>query len=387
VAIDFLRYVGSLPELNLGAELKVEIKKVYGHHSYLQIILTSCIFLSVLSCLSFPQPDESVEYSRLVEFIRLEDKNEPLYAFNDFEEKFDRECHEASLDYLNRNPGLVEKIKSDLNSDTLKWKMLSLKRRLVYVPEDRKKYAELYRDYCRAVIDFILAETKLDNPYLDILNLERDVPEIPNSADGVTVFLVHNLAKEYIGTYSFFNETRKKKVNLALSGKVFTGEIGSFSSMLHLKKDGQLEFVHNRFTIWQNSANSTYNTLILPIEETLHITLRPYTEAAIEAQVDQAGAKTSQAIRDIVAQWIAVEEAVAGGLTHYYFPRVTGKFFQNFELSEINRALEQKMQLQKYKYLKKGIRIVDRLGSERVLKIYRNDPKKFRELLLADDQV
>ena len=328
-----------------------------------------------------------MEYSRLVEFIRLEDKNEPLYAFNDFEEKFDRECHEASLDYLNQNPGLVEKIKSDLHSDKLKWKMLSLKRRLLFVPESRKEYAELYRDYCQAVIDFILSETKLNNPYLGILTLERDVPELPNSNDGVTVFLVHNLAKEYIGTYSFFNETRKKKVDLSLSGTVFTGEIGSFSSMLHLKKDGRLEFVHNRFTIWQNSANSTYNTLILPIEETLHITLRPYTEAAIEAQVDAVGAKTSRAVRDIAAQWMAVEEAVAGGLAHYYFPRVADKFFQNFQLSEMDRSLEQKMRLQKYKYLKKGIRIVDKLGSEAVLEIYRSDPENFRELLVAGDKV
>ncbi len=365
----------------------MEIKKGCGHNSYLRIILTSCIALSVLSCISLPPQDDSVEFSRLVEFIRLEDKNEPLYAFNDFEEKFDRECHEASLDYLNQNSNIVEKIKSDLNSDKLKWKMLSLKRRLVFVPESRKEYAELYRDYCQAVIDFILTETKLNNPYLGILTLDRDVPEIPNIDNGVTVFLVHNLAKEYIGTYSFFNETQKKKVKLSLSGKVFTGEIGSFSSTLHMKNDGRLEFVHNRFTIWQNSANSTFNTLILPIEETLHITLRPYTEAAIEAQVEAVGAKTSQAIRDIAAQWITVEEAVAGGLTHYYFPRVAEKFFQDYELSEMNRSLDQKVRLQKYKYLKKGIRIVDELGSEAVLKIYRSDPKKFRELLVANDRV
>jgi len=367
--------------------LKLEIRKFYRHHSFLQIILIPYIILSVFSCLSGPQRYDYAEYSRLTEFIRLEDKEEPLYVFNDFEEKFDRECHEATLDYLNQNPELLKKIKSDLDSDKLKWKMVSLKKRFVFVPESRQEYADLYRDYCRAVIDFILTETKLNNPYIDIRNLDRDVPEIPANSSGVTVFLVHNLAKEYIGTYSFFNETQKKKVNLSLSGKVFTGEIGSFSSLLHIKTDGRLEFVHNPFTIWQNSATSAFNTLILPIEETLHITLRPYTEAAIEAQVNQAGAKTSQAVRDIAAQWIAVEEAVAGGLTHYYFPRVADKFLQNFELSEMNRSLEQKLRLQKYRYLEKGIRIVDKLGSEKVLKIYRNDPKRFKELLVANGKV
>jgi len=317
--------------------------------------------------------------------MRLEDKSRPLYAFNDFEEKFDRECHEASLDYLNQNPGIIEKIKSDLDSDTLKWKMVSLKRRLLFVPENRREYADLYRNYCRAVVDFILSETKLSNPYRGILTLDHDIPEIPDVRNGVTVFLVHNLAKEYIGTYSFFTENQQKKVDLSLSGTVFTGEIGSYSSMLHLKSNGRLEFVHNRFTIWQNSAHSAFNSLILPIEETLHISLRPYTEAAIAAQADRVGAKTLPAARKIVANWIAVEEAVAGGLAHHYFPRVADKFLQNFELSEMRRSLNQKMRLQKYKYLKKGIRIIDKLGSEMVLRIYRNNPKRIRELLVAND--
>ena len=323
----------------------------------------------------------------MLDLMRLEDKNGPLYAFNDFEEKFDRECHEASLDYLNQNPGIIEKIKSDLDSDKLKWEMVSLKRRFLFVPEKRRQYAELYRNYCRAVIDFILAETRLKNPYLDILTLKDDIPEVPDTGNGVTVFLVHNLAKEYVGTYSFFAENRKKKIELALSGTVFTGEIGSFSSRLHIKENGRLAFVRNRFTIWQNSANLAFNTLVLPIEETLHIILRPYTEAAIKAQLDRNGARSLQEARKIVAHWIAVEEAVAGGLAHYYFPRVADKFLQNFELSEMNRSLSQKGHLQKYKFLKKGIHLIDKLGSETVLQIYRNNPKRFRELLVTNDNV
>ena len=365
----------------------MEIRKPFGHHLALGAILIFSAVLITSSCQSFSRPDNSDEYSRLLELIRLEDKNEPLYAFNEFEEKFDIECHEASLDYLNQNPDIIEKIKSDLDSNKLKWKMVSLKRRLLFVPEKRRQYAELYRNYCRAVIDFILTETKLNNPYLDIRILERDNPEISDVGNGVTVFLVHNLAKEYIGTYSFFTENRKKKVNLSLSGTVFTGEIGSFSSMLYIKKNGRPEFVHNRFTIWQNSANLAFNALILPIEETLHIILRPYTEAAIETQLDRTGENTLQAVRKIVANWMAVEEAIAGGLAHYYFPRVADKFFQNFERAEMNRSLSQKGHLQKYRFLKKGIRIIDKLGTEAVLRIYRSNPGRFRELLVSTDSV
>jgi len=368
-------------------EQKLEFRKAFDHTSFLQTLLISCTILGVSACLSFPQQGNSKEYSRLLELMQLEDKSGPLYAFNDFEEKFDRECHDASLDYLNQNPGIIEKIKSDLESDTLKWKMVSLKRRLLFVPENRRQYADLYRNYCRAVIDFILSETQLSNPYRGIMTLGHEFPEIPDDSNGVTVFLVHNLAKEYIETYSFFTENQKKKVDLSLSGTIFTGEIGSYSSMLQLKKNGRLEFVRNRFSIWQNSAHSAFNSLILPIEETLHISLRPYTEAAISAQADRAGAKTLQAARKIAAIWIAVEEAAAGGLAHYYFPQVADKFLQNFKLSEMRRSLNQKVRLHKYRYLKKGIRIIEKRGSEKVLQIYRNNPKGFRELLVTNDMV
>ena len=365
----------------------MEFRKPFGHHLLLRIIFLFCIILSASACKSFPEQDDSEDYSRLLELMRLEDKNGPLYAFNDFEEKFDRECHEASLDYLNQNPAIIEKIKSDLDSDLLKWEMVSLKRRYLFVPEKRRQYAELYRNYCRTVINFILSETRLNNPYLDILTLEEGIPEISDAGDGVTVFLVHNLAKEYIGTYSFFAENQKKKVDLSLSGKDFTGEIGSFSSTLRIKTNGRIGFVRNRFTIWQNSATLAFNSLALPIEETLHIILRPYTETAIEAKLDQIGARSLKTARKIVAHWIAVEEAVAGGLAHYDFPRVADKYFQNFELSEMNRALRQKGHLQKYKFLEKAIRIIEELGSEAVLQIYRDNPKRFRELLVANDNL
>ena len=44
--------------------------------------------------------------------------------------------------------------------------------------------------------------------------------------------------------------------------------------------------MRNNYTIWQNSAQLTYNALIVPIEETLHIALRPYTEKAIRNEIE-----------------------------------------------------------------------------------------------------
>ena len=320
-----------------------------------------------------------------MEFIRLENKHEPLYAFNAYEEKFDLECHEASLDYLEHNPALIQQIKSDLASPSLKWEMVKNLKRIAYVPEIRNEYADLYLNYCRAIIDFIITETKLENPYIRIRNPVRSFPDIPEIDSRVTVFLVHNLAKQYVATYSFTTDSDKNKVNISLSGTVYTGEIGSYSSTLEVQENGKLLFAHNNFTIWQNSANSPVNTLILPLEETLHIALRAYTESAIEDQWNNTASKTIREARRIAGHWIAVEEAVAGGLAHHYFPQVVDKFIKNIDPAEIHRALDQRAGRKKYRYLKKGIRIIESEGPETVLNMYRNAPNSFRNLIVDAD--
>ena len=218
-------------------------------------------------------PETASNYSRLVNFIRLEDKVQPVYAFNDFEESIDETSINDTKQYFSEHKDLIKKIKKDLGGGSLRWKLDNFKQRLVFVPETRDEYAALYKNYCIDVIDFILNETRLDNPYTQIKNLQHEDPDIPEN-QGITVFLVHNLAREYRGTYSFFNENPKKEIKISLRGTRFIGEIGSYSSMLEIKRDGTIEFVRNNYTIWQNSAQLPYNALIVPIEETFHIALR-----------------------------------------------------------------------------------------------------------------
>lgn len=327
----------------------------------------------------------ATDYSDLLEFIRDENKEQPLYAFNDYEEKYDVECHEASLDFLQQHPDLIQQIRSDLNSTRLKWKIVKSRKRMAYVPEVRSEYADLYLKYCYDIIDFLIGETKLENPYLQIRHPARNFPDIPDNANGVTVFLVHNLAKQYEATYQFSSQSDKGKINVSLSGTVYTGEVGSYSSYLEIQDTGELKFVRNSYTIWQNSTKSPVNTLILPLEETLHIALRSYTEGAIDDQWNQATEKTLREARRIAAHWIAVEEAIAGGLAYHYFPQVAGKYIKSFEAAEIEQALRRRAEMEKYRYLKKGIRIIQDMGPAAVLDMYRNDPLRFREMLIAAD--
>jgi hypothetical protein len=342
--------------------------------------------LVLASCGWYHPARPTADYSRLVELIRLEDKYQPLVAFSDFEEKFDTECHHASMGYFNENPQMIEKIKADLGGPKLKWKLDSLEKRLVFVPEDREDYAALYRNYCRDAIDFVLNETKRDNPYADLITLQSEKPPIPQQA-GIVVYLVHNLAKEYVETYSFFTETQKKEVKVSLNGTVFVGEIGSYTSTVEIKDDGKVAFAHNTYTIWQDSAEFPVNALIVPIEETLHILLRPSTERAIKDQITRAQVKTVSEVKQIVARWIEVEEAVVGGLVYDFFPRIAAIHLKNFELSDMVAAVESRSHSERYQHLKCGIQLVEELGSASAMNLYMQNPYDFKALLLSNQAV
>ena len=326
-------------------------------------------------------PETGSNYARLVKFIRLEDRVKPVYVFNDFEETIDKTSIKDTKQYFSKRKDLIGKIKKDLGGGSLRWKLDNFKQRLVFVPETRDEYAALYKKYCIDVIDLILNETMLDNPYTQIKTLQHEDPDISENP-GITVFLVHNLAKEYYGTYSFFNENREKEVKISLRGTHFIGEIGSYSSMLEIKKDGTIEFVRNTYTIWQNSAQLPYNALIVPIEETLHIALRPHTEKAIRNELKNSAAPDTNDVEQIVEQWVAVEEALVGGLVNVFFPKIVSMYFDHFPSVEIERGLESKLRIKKYRHLLEGIRIVENKGHQAVVEIYTRNPNKIKDMLI-----
>ena len=326
-------------------------------------------------------PETASNYSSLIKFIRLEDKVKPVYAFNDFEETIDKVSIKDTKQYFSERKDLIGKIKTDLGGGSLRWKLDNFKQRLVFVPETRDEYAALYKNYCIDVIDFILNETRLDNPYTQIKTLQHEDPDIAEHP-GITVFLVHNLAREYCGTYSFFNENPKKKVKISLRGIHFIGEIGSYSSMLEIKQDGTIEFVRNNYTIWQNSARLPYNTLIVPIEETLHIGLRPHTERAIRNELKSSAAVKTHDVEQIVEHWVAVEEALVGGLVNVFFPKIVSRYFDDFQPVEIERGLGSKLRIKKYRYLLEGIRVVENTGCRAAVDMYTRNPYKIQDMLL-----
>jgi hypothetical protein len=324
-------------------------------------------------------PDSQRDYSRLVELIKTDDLSAPLYAFNDFEEDFDEDTHRASIKFLNGHTALIKKIQKDLRVKGLKWRLDKLVYRMVFVPEKRKEYATLFETYCSDVIEYTLAETKLSNPYQTLQTLVEGRPEVAD--EGVTVFLVHNLAKEYVARYTFINRERKKVV-IELKGTVFSGKVGSYTTNIFMDENGEFRFIRDDYTIWQNSAKNPYTVLMVPVEETLHIALRTHTERAIK---DQLELKPVQGLRDverIADDWIAVEEAIVGGLVHAMLPQFLEERIHNLPNSLIDEDIESKMEFDQYRYLRKGIEVVESMGCKKVVKLYKEDPMEFKELLI-----
>jgi len=363
----------------IGSRLKIFDSNIIFVLAIMTVALHSSPILSAGTDVNLP--GTTSKYARLVKFIRLEDKVKPVYVFNDFEETIDKASINDTKQYFSKRKDLIGKIKKDLGDGFLRWKLENFKQRLVFVPETRDEYAALYKKYCIDVIDLILNETMLDNPYTQIKTLRHEDPDIPENS-GITVFLVHNLAKEYYGTYSFFNENKKKEIKISLRGTHFIGEIGSYSSLLEIKKDGTIEFVRNTYTIWQNSAQLPYNALIVPIEETLHIALRPHTEEAIRNELKNSAAPETDDVEQIVEQWVAVEEALVGGLVNVFFPKIVSRYFDHFPLVEIERGLESKLGIKKYRHLMEGIRMVENTGYQAAVALYRRNPNKIKEMLI-----
>jgi hypothetical protein len=321
------------------------------------------------------------DFARLLELIQLDDQQQPLYVFNDFAEDFDEASHQATRQYFKEHPGLLQRIKDKLNGGKLRWKLRKMKHRLLFVPEKRTEYAALYKDYCLTVIHSILEKTGLDNPYDSIRTLKRSKPVSHEKNEGVTAYIVHNLAKEYIGTYIFSNQT-DKKVKIELKGKLYSGDVGAYTSTLIINENGTIGFLKDKYTIWQNSAVNPYTALMVPAEETLHISLRAYTESAIKKAVEQSHQRSLKSLEAIVEDWMAVEEAIVGGIVHRLLPPIMEERIKDLSSSYIEMDIVAKSQFEKYRHLGKGITIVEEVGHREAIRLYAKDPAAFRDLLL-----
>jgi hypothetical protein len=342
-------------------------------------MLFTVLIIICISDITFAS-DSSKNYAGLMEQIKPKDRDGTFYAFNDFENSFDQDLHKANVEFFNQHPDFIKKIQEDLDGQSIQWRLKNISHRILYIPETRKEYAAIFENYCNDVISDILKITEIKNPYIKIHTLGNTKPE-SSETNGIDAFIVHNLAKEYVATYVFSNEAQKE-IAIKLTGKVLLGEVGSYSSHISLNENGSFEFTRDRHTIWQNSAKNQYTAIMTPVEETLHIALREYTEKAINDRITSRAVKSLDGVKTIVDDWIPVEEAIVGGLVYTLLPTIIKKHIHNLPESLIKADIETKSGFKKYRHLQKGIEVVERLGYKKSIKMYQEDPTAFRNLLL-----
>ncbi len=329
-------------------------------------------------------PDNRLDAELFRAFILEGKQREPLLAFGKIRHQVEPSLSQDNRAYLSDNTILMEKIRAELASDVLRWRLAQASTQRMIVPEQRPRYAALFERYCQSAVDFVLARTRLPSPDLAIatFNGEDRRGAAPAAEGGVTAYLVHHIADVYTEEYVFFAaEDSGAQVTIELSNRNYTGEVGSYSSYLFYDEDQKLEFVHSPYSLWRSSAEDPLNVLIVPVEETLHIALRHFTEAAIKHRLATCRDRSRPFIDQVVEEWLAVEEAAVGGLVRQLMPEVMSRFLPDWPQANLDATFQARRSFDKYRYLNQGVRIVEALGIEAFIDLYRQDPRAFRAML------
>jgi hypothetical protein len=329
-------------------------------------------------------PDTLLDYGRLFNYIQAEKLTDPLIVFGDMEKEFNRQLNQENIAYLNANDELLRQIQSHLKGDTLKWRLSGSFKQLLVVPEGRDEYAHLVEHYCREAVSYLMSRLKMPNPYNAIATLKGPLPDpYLNQDKGITAYLVHNIADEYVEEYLFFDQQDDgTQLKIKLSNREFDGKIGSYTSKIRIGSDNQFEFIHEPYTLWQNSAQNPLNVFIVPIEETLHIVLRPATEKAMHSELTDLKPEKLHEVNAVIDHWMAIEEAVVGGLVWQIMPEILDLFMHGATDYPLAETMAERDVHAQYRFLDQGIDLVNRLGIDETILQYQSSAIKFKAKLL-----
>ncbi len=342
------------------------------------------LFVAAQTLYASNLPANDPDYSRLLDFIELQDLQDPLVEFGAAEEVFDHRLNRENIAYLNQDQTLLKNIRTQLNSKTLNYQLSTSSKRLLVVPESRGEYAQLFEQYCLTAVDHLLTRIHMPSPYEQIVTLMGPLPTLaePQQPTGITAYLVHNLVDEYVEEYLFYNkDDDQRKIKIRLSNRMVDSKIGSVTSFLKIEADSQFEFIREPYTLWQNSAINPFNVLIVPIEETLHILVRPFTETAMQADLVRCKPTQLEQVQQVVDEWMVVEEAIVGGVVWQVMPEILTRFLHEGSPDLLADILTEREELPQYRLLRSAIQVVTDLGVNPAIDVYRNNPLDFRNMI------
>jgi hypothetical protein len=87
-------------------------------------------------------------------------------------------------------------------------------------------------------------------------------------------------------------------------------------------------------------------------------------------------------VEKIVEDWMAVEEAIVGGIVYRLLPHILEEHFNGLPAFHIEMDILAKRPFEKYRHLAKAITLVEEIGYREAIRMYSEDSAAFRDLLL-----
>jgi hypothetical protein len=325
-------------------------------------------------------PNVSVPAS-LSELVTNEAMTAPLLPFRTLGIDPDGEIKAHIYRQVARQPGLMEHLKARLGADDpITLDLREIKVDLKYVPETRTHLAHAYKTYCRQAIAHTCKMAQVPSFYKGVFIPKSANPEIA-TGDGVSAFVVHRLAKAYKAICEFSSGGDKGSVKFKVSGAIYSTHLGAVEMDVEGLPDGSYRIQRRNYTIWQDHSDNIYTLLQIPVEETLHYLMGRHTDRQLRHQLLQNEVRQTAQVQELANDWMAVEEAIVGGLVEQLLPALIRRHELVLDAGDMQRSAEAKAGLPQYRYRDVGLRLVASMGAQAAIKMYQENPLAFRNQL------
>ncbi|OGF27240.1 hypothetical protein A2331_03665 [Candidatus Falkowbacteria bacterium RIFOXYB2_FULL_34_18] len=313
-------------------------------------------------------------FQALEQYAQAKSLLEPEYTLWDYQEGEDLEVQLFIINYIQKNDALMEKLKKNLRTEKVEIYFREVKTSYAYVPESRPEFKSAYSEYIGDINKFVLEKYKIKLPIDQIIYADSDYPAVKLKKNN-TALIVNNLTKKFRVRCVFFSGD--KKIPYWFAGSMGSNMLGSVTCQIYMNKDGKFIAERTPLSIWQTDTRNTYTLLSIPIEESLHYLIGEYTDKYIVNTLEKTSDSNPTDALRLMHVYFRVEEALVGGIVDL----LLNEFFQknNYSLPvEIRQAdINHKNKYPQYKYRQKGIETVKRLGIQKSIAIYKDDPYNF----------
>jgi hypothetical protein len=346
-----------------------------------------CMMLGVLGLTRMMVPwargadvDIKDDLESLSNLVQMEMRDGPLLVFRDFVADADNEVDRHIKRQWSQRSDLLTTLKDKIGSDQpIRLRVEETAVRLMFVPQGQTPAEAAYQRYCLDVTDFLFEICQQENMLSGIISPDTAYPFV--SGDGLCAFLVHRLAKAYQAVCRFTAQSGRS-VKYKVSGAIFSNHIGAVDLNIELLAQGQFGLSRSPFTIWQNAGSGLSALMAVPVEESLHYWLGTATDRQIADALEEKPPESLAEAKRLAQAWIAIEEAVVGGLVEDVIGRYCAKHNMALPVPLHEEMRPAIAVLPQYRYREEGIRLVHQLGFQKAIDMYLEDPGWFGDQLV-----